>query len=308
MMEKISMVIPCYNEEECIEIFYNEMEEIIKQLDCDLEYIFVNDGSVDSSLNIIKHLNSMDSKVKYISFSRNFGKEAAILAGLEAASGDYVGLMDVDLQDPPALVLDMYQGIKEGYDCVGSRRITRKGEPKMRSFFARMFYKIINRISDTHIIDGARDFRLMKRNVVQAILDMKEVDRFSKGIFGYVGFNIKWIEYENVDRVAGNTKWSFKALFRYAIDGIEDFSSFPLAFNRFMAIISFVASLSILITIIVFATLNKNISLLLSLSAVLLFMFSLLFTGLAIQSAYIKKIYRQSKNRPIYIIKEAKLK
>ena len=209
-MEKISIVIPCYNEEECIKIYYEKMEEVVSKLPTEFEYVFVNDGSQDKTLALMKELASLNSNVRYISFSRNFGKEAAIYAGLKEAKGDYVGLMDVDLQDPPSLLLDMYKGIKEeGYDCVASRRVTRKGEPVIRSFFARLFYKIINKISDANITDGARDFRLMTRPMVDAIISMAEKDRFSKGIFGWVGFDIKWLEYENIDRVAGHTKWSF---------------------------------------------------------------------------------------------------
>ncbi len=308
-MPKISIVIPCYNEEECINLYYEEMEKVVNDLDVDFEYIFVNDGSEDTTLSLIKKLNKKDPKVKYISFSRNFGKEAAIYAGLKAASGDFVGLMDVDLQDPPFLIKNMYEGItNEGYDCVGSRRITRKGEPKIRSFFARMFYKIINKISDTEIVDGARDFRLMSRPMVDAILEMNEVDRFSKGIFGFVGFNIKWLEYENIDRIAGKTKWSFKALFRYALDGIEDFSSVPLALNRILAILCYLTTIGLGITMITYHFLNKSIPLLMSISTIMIFLTALILSGLAVISAYIKKIYRQSKNRPIYIIKESKLK
>ena len=306
---KVSIIVPCYNEEECIQIYYNEMEKIVPELNCDFEYIFVNDGSKDKTLEIMKDLASTDSKVKYISFSRNFGKEAAIYAGLKNATGDLVGLMDVDLQDPPRLVKEMYDGItKDGYDCVASRRVTRKGEPRIRSFFARRFYKIINRISDANIVDGARDFRLMTRPMVDAILSMAEYDRFSKGIFGFVGFNIKWLEYENVDRVAGKTKWSFKALMKYAIDGIEDFSSVPLAINRVISYISFFASIVLAVLMLVFYLLDKNIHYMLPISTLVTFVAGLIFMGMAIQSAYIRKIYRQSKNRPIFIVKESNIK
>ena len=209
-MEKISVVVSCYNEEKALPLFYKEIERVRKQdfeNIVDFEYIFVNDGSKDKTLDIIKQLRAIDDKVRYVSFSRNFGKEAAMFAGLEASTGDYVTLMDADLQDPPALLKQMYDAIiNEGYDSVGTRRVTRKGEPPIRSFFARMFYKIINKMSDIEMVDGARDYRLMKRQVVDAIISLKEYNRYSKGLFSFVGFNTKWIEYENVERVAGETK------------------------------------------------------------------------------------------------------
>ena len=308
MRKKISIVVPCYNEEDCVLLYYEEMQKVVSTLDTDFEYVFVNDGSKDKTLELIKELAKNDLNVRYVSFSRNFGKEAAIYAGLNATTGDYVGLMDVDLQDPPYLVKEMYKGIvEEGYDCVGSRRITRKGEPKVRSFFARLFYKIINRISDANIVDGARDFRLMTRPMVDAILSMNEYDRFSKGIFGFVGFNIKWLEYENVDRVAGKTKWSFKSLMKYAIDGIEDFSSVPLAINKMLSISSFLVALGLLITMITYYYLGRSIDLLLSLSFVGVLIAGFIFMGMGVQSAYIRKIYRQSKNRPVYIVKESNI-
>lgn len=306
-MEKISIVIPCYNEEECIKIYYERMEEVVSKLPTEFEYVFVNDGSQDKTLALMKELASLNSNVRYISFSRNFGKEAAIYAGLKEAKGDYVGLMDVDLQDPPSLLLDMYKGIKEeGYDCVASRRVTRKGEPVIRSFFARLFYKIINKISDANITDGARDFRLMTRPMVDAIISMAEKDRFSKGIFGWVGFDIKWLEYENIDRVAGHTKWSFKKLLKYALGGIEDFSSVPLKINLFFTALAFVLTLGLGTWMIVYAILGKYIPLLLSISSVISLFSMFIFIGLAVISAYIKKIYKESKGRPIYIIKEKK--
>ena len=232
-MEKISVVVSCYNEEKALPLFYEEMERVRKQ-DFDgiaeFEYIFVNDGSKDKTLEIMKSLRAKDSKVRYVSFSRNFGKEAAMLAGLEAATGDYVTLMDADLQDPPTLLKQMYDAIiNEGYDAVGTRRVTRKGEPPIRSFFARMFYKIINKMSDIEMVDGARDYRLMKRQVVDAIISLKEYNRYSKGLFSFVGFDTKWLEYENVERVAGETKWSFFKLFLYSLEGIVAFSTFPLS-------------------------------------------------------------------------------
>ncbi len=304
-MKKISIVIPCYNEEECINLYYEKMQEIVVKLDTEFEYVFVNDGSKDKTLAIIKELAAKDSNIKYISFSRNFGKEAALYAGLSNATGDYVGVMDVDLQDPPELLLQMYDGIvKEGYDCVASRRVTRKGEPVIRSAFARLFYKIINKISDAEITDGARDFRLMSRPMVDAVIQLSERDRFSKGIFGWVGFNIKWLEYENVDRAAGKTKWSFKSLTKYAIGGIEDFSSAPLKINLLFSFLTLIATLVLAGFMIAYAIIDKPIPLLMSISSVICLVATLILYGMAIMSAYIKKIYKESKGRPVYIIKE----
>ena len=223
-MAKISIVVSCYNEEKAIPLFYEEVEKNIKEFkDIEFEYIFVNDGSNDNTLEVIKDLRKKDNKVKYVSFSRNFGKESAMYAGLEHATGDFVTLMDADLQDPPYLLEEMYKSItEEGYDAVGTRRTTRKGEPVIRSFFARMFYKLINKMSKVQIVNGARDYVLMSRPVVDAILSLQEYNRFSKGLFNFVGFKIKWIEYENVKRVAGETKWSFWRLFRYALEDIAE--------------------------------------------------------------------------------------
>ena len=218
----------------------------------DFEFIFVNDGSKDKTIDIVKELSKKDKRVKYVHFSRNFGKEAAMLAGLELSSGDYITIMDADLQDPPSLLPEMVRSIEEeGYDCIGTRRVTRKGEPPIRSFFARMFYKIINKMSDIEMVDGARDYRLMKRQVVDAIISLKEYNRYSKGLFSFVGFNTKWIEYENVERVAGETKWSFWKLFRYAIEGITAFSTTPLIFASVLGIIFCVISFLAIIFIIV---------------------------------------------------------
>ncbi len=230
MKEKISVIVPCYNEEEALPYFYDAIINTAEQMnDFDFEFIFVNDGSKDRTLELSKQLAKKDPRVKYVSFSRNFGKEAAIYAGLENSTGDYCVLMDADLQDPPALLPEMMEAIqKEGYDSAATRRVTRKGEPPIRSFFARMFYRIINKISDADIVDGARDYRLMKRDMVNTILDMKEYNRFSKGIFGWIGYDTKWIEFENVERVAGETKWSFWKLFKYSLEGITAFSIAPL--------------------------------------------------------------------------------
>lgn len=238
MSELISVIVPCYNESRTIEIFYQEITKISSVMDkYDFEYIFVDDGSKDDTLDIVKNLSKEDSRVKYISFSRNFGKESGIYAGLEKSKGDYAVVMDADLQDPPSLLPEMMRCIdEEGYDSVATRRVTRKGEPPIRSFFARQFYKLMNKISKTEIVDGARDYRLMTRQFVNAILQIQEYNRFSKGIYGWVGFNTKWLEYENVERVRGETKWSFWKLLVYAVDGIIAFSTVPLTLSVFFGL------------------------------------------------------------------------
>ena len=258
-MEKISVVVSCYNEEKSIPLFYDEMERVINNdfsdVDVCFEYIFVNDGSKDKSLEQMRKLSKKDSKVRYISFSRNFGKEAAMLAGLEATTGDYITLMDADLQDPPRLLRKMFDFIKQdGYDSVATRRVNRKGEPPIRSFFSRMFYKLINKITDFEMVDGARDYRLMTKQVKDAIISMKEYNRFSKGLTSFVGFDTKWLEYENIERVAGETKWSFWKLFKYALEGITAFSTAPLAFSSILGLIFTIIS-AILILIIIIKTL-----------------------------------------------------
>ena len=287
------LVVSCYNEEKALPLFYEEMERVRKkdfEGIVEFEYIFVNDGSKDNTLKIIKELNQKDPKVRYISFSRNFGKEAAMYAGLEAAEGDYVTLMDADLQDPPALLKQMYDAIKnEGYDSVGTRRVTRKGEPPIRSFFARMFYKIINKMSNIEMVDGARDYRLMKRQVVDSIISLKEYNRYSKGLFSFVGFDTKWIEYENVERVAGETKWSFWKLFKYALEGITAFSTTPLIFSSIVGLIfCLVAFIAIIFIIVKTLVYGSGIQ---------------LFT-IGIIGQYLSKTYLEVKKRPIYIIKE----
>ena len=257
-MEKISIVVPCYNEEKALPYFYKEIDKVSKKMkSLVFELLFVDDGSNDRTLEILKDLSKEDKRVKYLSFSRNFGKESAIYAGLENSTGDYVTLMDADLQDPPELLSKMYNCIKkEGYDSVGTRRVNRIGEPPIRSFFARCFYKIINKISKTEMVDGARDYRLMTRQMVDSIISMKEYNRYSKGLFSFVGFNTKWLEYENVERVAGETKWSFWKLLRYAFDGIIAFSTTPLWISTFIGIlfciISFIAIISIIIKTLCF--------------------------------------------------------
>lgn len=307
MKELLSVIIPSYNEEEAIPLFYKEMNKVSKQMDyLDFEFIFVNDGSKDDTLNVVKKLSKKDKRVKYVSFSRNFGKEAAMLAGLEYAKGDYVTLMDADLQDPPSLLEEMYEAItKEGYDCVGTRRVTRKGEPPIRSFFARMFYKIINKISKTEMVDGARDYRLMTRQMVDAIISLKEYNRYSKGLFSFVGFNTKWIEYENIERVAGETKWSFWKLFIYAIDGICAFSTMPLVISTIIGfifcIISFIMILFIILKTIIY---GDPVSGWPSLVCIIFMVSGIQLFCMGIIGQYLSKTYLETKKRPIYIIKE----
>ena len=237
--KKLTLVVPAYNEQDAIPLFYEEALRVEGELPgVEVEYLFIDDGSRDQTMEVLRQLHAQDPRVHYVSFSRNFGKEAAIYAGLENAKGDYVAILDADLQDPPSLLPEMLHAIQEeGYDCVGSRRVTRKGEPPIRSFFARMFYRIMNKISSADIVDGARDFQLMNRKVVNAILSMGEYNRFSKGIFGWVGFRKKWLEYENIERAAGETKWSFWKLFVYALDGIVAFSTTPLVIASVMGIL-----------------------------------------------------------------------
>ena len=225
---KISVVVPCYNEQESIVLFYEEISKVAERMEEEFEFVFINDGSTDDSLEQLKLLHTQDIRVNYISFSRNFGKEAAIYAGFVKATGDYVVMMDADLQDPPSLLPEMMEYINQGYDSVATRRVTRKGEPPIRSFFAMLYYKVINKISNVDIVDGARDYRLMSSQMKNAILSVSEYNRFSKGIFGWVGFRTKWLEYENIERVAGETKWSFWKLFLYSLEGIMAFSTMPL--------------------------------------------------------------------------------
>ena len=307
-MEKISVVVSCYNEEKALPLFYEEMERVRKQdfKDVDFEYIFVNDGSKDKTLEEIKKLRNKDKKVRYISFSRNFGKEAAMYAGLEATEGDYVTLMDADLQDPPSLLRQMYDIIKnEKYDCVGTRRVTRKGEPKIRSFFTRLFYKIINKMSDIDMVDGAREYRLMTRQVVDAIVSMKEYNRYSKGITSFVGFETKWIEYENVERVAGETKWSFWKLFKYALEGITAFSTAPLVMASIIGLlICLVAFILIIVIIIKTMVLGDPTSGWPSMVCIILIVSGIQLFSLGIIGQYLSKTYLEVKKRPIYIVKE----
>ena len=304
-MKKLSVVIPCYNEEEAIPLFYKAFLKETKGMPVDFEFVFVDDGSRDGTLEQLEKLGEQDERVHFISFSRNFGKESAMFAGMEAATGDYVAIMDVDLQDPPALLPEMLNAIEtEGYDCVASRRVTRKGEPPIRSFFARAFYKLINSISKTEIVDGARDFRLMTRQMVNAILELKEVGRFSKGLFSWVGFKTKWLEYENIERVAGETKWSFWKLLLYSIDGITAFSTAPLAIASFagvlFCVIAFAMLLFFFFKTVLFgdpvAGFPATICIILLLGGIQLFCMGIL-------GQYLSKTYLETKKRPIYIVK-----
>ena len=307
MKKLLSVVVSCYNEEEAIPIFYKEINKISKEMnELSFEFIFVDDGSKDKTLEILKKLHQKDKRVRYISFSRNFGKEAAMYAGLENSKGDYVTLMDADLQDPPSLLEEMYKAIEEeGYDCVATRRVTRKGEPPIRSFFARMFYRFINKLSKIEMVDGARDYRLMKRKVVDAITNMKEYNRYSKGLFSFVGFKTKWLEYENVNRVAGETKWSFWKLFIYAIEGIAAFSTTPLVLSAVMGItfclISFIMIIFIIIKTLIYgdpvAGWPSLVCIIFMISGIQLFC-------MGIMGEYLSKMYLETKKRPIYIVRE----
>lgn len=307
-MEKITVVVPCYNEEAALGAFYREITATAQAMpEVAFEFLFINDGSKDQTLETIKRFAQQDERVKYVSFSRNFGKEAGIYAGLENASGDYVVVMDADLQDPPALLPQMYHYIKdEGYDCVGSRRVDRKGEPPIRSFFARTFYRLINRISDANVVDGARDFQMMNRDVVQAILSMKEYNRFSKGIFGWIGFQKKWLEYENIARVAGETKWSFWKLFLYAMEGILAFSTAPLVISSVVGLVCCMLAF-VMILVIIFRTLyfGDPTAGWPSLVCIILLLSGIQMLGIGILGQYLAKTYLETKRRPIYLVMES---
>ncbi|WP_394960724.1 glycosyltransferase family 2 protein [Candidatus Allofournierella merdavium] len=306
----LSIVVPCYNEQEALPFFYKEICRVAGEMKAshgaDFEFIFVDDGSKDDTLSIARGLRRQDKRVRYISFSRNFGKEAGILAGLEAARGDYVAMMDADLQDPPALLPEMLDALlKEDYDCAATRRTTRKGEPPIRSFFARMFYKIINRMSDADIVDGARDYRLMRRRMVDAILALPEYNRFSKGIFGWVGFRTKWLEYVNVERVAGETKWSFWKLFRYSLEGIVAFSTAPLALASLMGIafcaLAFVMILFIIARTLLFGDPTSGWP---SLVCIIFLCSGVQLFCMGVLGQYLAKTYMEVKRRPVYIVRE----
>ena len=307
MKKLLSIVVPCYNEEEATPIFYKTIHEMESELaSVDLEFVFVDDGSRDNTLKVLKELHQQDERVHYVSFSRNFGKEAGIYAGLEKAKGDYVVIMDVDLQDPPSMLPQMLSEIESGeYECVSTRRVDRKGEPPIRSWFARKFYKIMNKISSADIVDGARDYQMMTRKVVHAILSMGEYNRFSKGIFGWVGFRRKWLEFENVERVAGETKWSFWKLFIYAIDGIVAFSTAPLTlasvFGSIMCLVAFLFIVIIIVRTLIFGDPTSGWP---SMVCIILLVSGIQLLCLGIQGQYMAKTYLEAKKRPIYLVQE----
>lgn len=302
----ISLIVPCYNEQESLPIFYEEVTKVVEKMDTEYELVLVNDGSRDKTLEVMRELAAKDSHVKYHSFSRNFGKEAAMYAGFCNAKGDYVAVMDADMQDPPALLPEMMKILESGeYDSVATRRADRKGEPKIRSWFARKFYKIINKISDADIVDGARDFRLMKREMVDAIVEMGEYNRFSKGIFGWIGFKTYWLPYENIERVAGETSWNFWKLFKYAIDGIINFSQAPLTISAwFGMIMTFVGFVSLLFIIIRKIAFGDPVAGWASLVCVIIFIGGIQLFCIGIMAQYISKMYLEVKKRPHYIIAE----
>lgn len=308
-MEKLSIVVPCYNEQEAAPIFYDTVHAMEDKLSSvELEFIFVDDGSKDGTLDVLRKLHERDERVHYVSFSRNFGKEAGIYAGLEKSTGDYVVIMDVDLQDPPAMLPEMLSHIQSGeYERVATRRVDRKGEPPIRSWFARKFYKLMNKISSADIVDGARDYQMMTRKVVDSILAMGEYNRFSKGIFGWVGFKSKWLEFENVERVAGETKWSFWKLFIYAIDGIVAFSTAPLIMaSVFGVIMCLVAFIFIIVIIVKTLVLGDPTSGWPSMVCIILLVSGIQLLCMGILGQYLAKTYLETKNRPIYLVQEEK--
>lgn len=309
-MDKISVIIPCFNEEASLPFYKEEILKVMQQMSSEeFELLFINDGSKDTTLHLLKQYATEDTRFKYVSFSRNFGKEAAIYAGLQHSTGEYVCIMDADLQDPPSLLPEMYDIVKnQGYDSVATRRVSRKGEPAIRSFFARMFYKIINRISDADIVDGARDYRLMNRAMVAAIVSMSEYNRFSKGIFGWVGFKTKWLEYENVERVAGETKWSFWKLFKYSIEGMTAFSVLPLqiasVFGVLFSTISFIMIIVIIIRTLIFGDPTSGWP---SMVCIVMMIGGIQLLCIGILGQYLSKTYLETKHRPIYIEKETNI-
>ncbi len=304
---KISLIIPCFNEQEALPLFYDEVTSVLKTMQCVFEILFVNDGSRDETLSILKGFAEKDEHVTYLSLSRNFGKEAAMYAGFCNASGDYVAVMDADMQDPPALLPEMVKMLETGdYDSVATRRVNREGEPPIRSWFARKFYKLINRISDADIVDGARDFRLMKREMVDAIVAMSEYNRFSKGIFGWIGFKTYWLPYQNVERVAGETKWNFWKLLKYAFDGIINFSEVPLSIASWSGIgMAFVAAIMLVVIIIRRLCFGDPVAGWASTMCVIVFIGAIQLFCIGIMGQYLAKTYNETKKRPHYIISES---
>ncbi|MDO4271293.1 MAG: glycosyltransferase family 2 protein [Eubacteriales bacterium] len=306
-MPKISIVVPCYNEEAALPLFYREITRVAGEMDyAEFEFVFIDDGSKDATLPTLRTLAETDKRVRFVSFSRNFGKEAGMLAGLEAATGDYVALMDADLQDPPALLPALYKAVtEEGYDCAATRRTTREGEPPIRSFFARCFYKLINKISDADIVDGARDYRLMRRTMVDAILSMREYNRFSKGIFGWVGFHTKWIPFVNVERVAGETKWSFWKLFLYSLEGIVAFSTAPLAIASILGfLLCVIAFVFIVVVVVKTLAFGDPVGGWPSMMCIILFLGGIQLFCMGILGQYLAKTYLETKKRPVYLVRE----
>lgn len=305
-MKKITVVIPCYNEQEVLNLYYTEMKQVMDKMDAVFELIFVDDGSTDKTLAILQALHQIDDRCRYLSFSRNFGKEAALYAGMKQADGDYVAVMDVDLQDPPSYLPKMYEKLCKGEcDCVAARRMDRAGEQKIRSFFSSMFYKVINAVSKTKIEEGARDFRMMSRKMVDAILSMSEVNRFSKGMFGWVGFHTEWIPYHNVERAAGNTKWSFLKLIRYSVDGIMGFSTLPLSLASYGGIL-FCGVAFLVISILVIKNLfwHDPVAGWPAMMCVILFIGGIQLFCIGILGQYIARIFIETKHRPVYLLKE----
>jgi glycosyltransferase involved in cell wall biosynthesis len=306
----VSIIVPCYNEEAALPYFLKEIKKTEAELQnaygCRFELIFINDGSKDNTLSVLRDFAKNDPFVRYLSFSRNFGKEAAMYAGLKHATGGFVALMDADLQHPPSMLSKMYEGLQSGeYDCVAARRMNRNGEPPLRSFFARCFYKLINKISDTEIVDGACDFRMMTRQMVDAILSMGEYNRFSKGIFGWVGFRTKWLPYENVERVAGETKWSFWSLLLYSMQGIVGFSTVPLALASVLGVVLCIIALIMVIYIIVKTLMfGDPVSGWPSLACMVMFMGGIQLFCIGILGQYLAKTYLETKHRPIFILSE----
>ncbi|HIR08965.1 MAG TPA: glycosyltransferase family 2 protein [Candidatus Avoscillospira stercoripullorum] len=306
-MALITIVVPCYNEEQALPLFYQEITRVAQEMaPVDFEFLFVDDGSKDNTLPVLRSLAEADKRVRFLSFSRNFGKEAGMLAGLQHAKGDFVALMDADLQDPPSLLPELYHAVtQEGYDCAATRRTTRQGEPPIRSFFARQFYRLINRISDADIVDGARDYRLMRRSVVNAILSLGEYNRFSKGIFGWVGFKTKWVPYENVERVAGETKWSFWKLFRYSLEGIVGFSTVPLAMASVLGVVlCLAAAVAILVIVVKTLLFGDPVGGWPSMMCAILFLGGVQLLSIGILGQYLAKTYLETKKRPVYLVRE----
>ena len=306
-MPKISIVVPCYNEEAALPLFYQEITRVAGEMDdVDFEFVFIDDGSKDNTLPELRRLAAADSRVRFVSFSRNFGKEAGMLAGLEAATGDFVALMDADLQDPPSLLPELYRAVtEEGYDCAATRRTTREGEPPIRSFFARLFYKLINKISDADIVDGARDYRLMRRSMVDAILSMREYNRFSKGIFGWVGFKTKWVPFVNVERIAGETKWSFWKLFRYSLEGIIAFSTMPLAIASVLGVLTcLIAFVFVVVVLVKTLAFGDPVGGWPSMMCVILFLGGVQLLCIGILGQYLARTYLEAKRRPVYLVRE----